>query len=310
MKLTNILGGLGLVAAGLLLGVQISRTILVEKSDSLPEPPARKVSAQPQEPRPGDHSKYHIGRSEGPSGLYLDLMKHSLTDLIYEDSAVVRRRREEGKDRGGRAYTMIGMERMDNLHQLADDVLTRGVPGDFIEAGAWRGGATIFMRAVLKARGITDRMVWVADSFEGLPEPDLEQYPADDGMDFSKIDHFAVSVEQVKRNFDRYGLLDEQVRFLKGWFKDSLPEAPIEKLAILRVDADLYESTMDALVHLYPKVSPGGYVIVDDYGCFEACAKSVHDFVDKYGIDAEIKIIDWTGVYWQKPTDEAPGEPK
>ena len=66
---------------------------------------------------------------------------------------------------------------------------------------------------------------------------------------------------------------------------------------------------MDALVHLYPKVSPGGYVIVDDYGCFEACAKSVHDFRDKFGIDAEIKIIDWTGVYWQKPADETAGAP-
>jgi len=195
---------------------------------------------------------------------------------------------------------MIGIARLRNLQFVIEDVLERDVPGDLIEAGAWRGGATIFMRAVLKAHGVTDRAVWVADSFEGLPPPNIEKYPADEGMNLHLYAALSVSVENVKRNFARFGLLDDQVKFLEGWFKDTLPDSPIEKLSVLRIDADLYESTMDALVHLYPRLSPGGYVIIDDYGAFKACAKSVHDYRKRQGITEEIYRIDWTGVFWQK----------
>jgi O-methyltransferase len=89
-----------------------------------------------------------------------------------------------------------------------------------------------------------------------------------------KARELAVSLEQVKANFDRYGLLDDQVRFLKGWFRDTLPVAPIERLAVLRLDGDMYESPMDTLVNLYPKLSEGGYVIVDDYGAIPACRQA------------------------------------
>ena len=232
--------------------------------------------------------------------LYLDLMKRSLLDLIYENRPQIRRFRVQGRDWPSRAMTMIGRKRLDNPQLLGEDVIARGVPGDFIETGAWRGGATIFMRAVHKAHGVTDRVVWVADSFEGLPAPNPEKYPADAGFDISEFELMAVPIEEVKRNFQRYGLLDEQVRFLKGWFKDTLPGAPIEQLAILRLDGDLYESTMDALVPLYPKLSTGGYVIVDDYGALAPCRKAIHDYRERHGISAPMKRIDWAGVYWQK----------
>jgi macrocin-O-methyltransferase TylF-like protien len=101
-------------------------------------------------------------------------------------------------------------------------------------------------------------------------------------------------------NFRRYGLLDEQVRFLKGWFRDTLPSAPIKTLALLRLDGDLYESTMDALSALYRKVVPGGFVIIDDYGDFEPCRRAIHEFRDKSGIDDPIERIDDSGVYWRK----------
>jgi hypothetical protein len=156
------------------------------------------------------------------------------------------------------------------------------------------------MRAVLKAHGVKDRTVWVADSFEGLPPPNPEKYPADAGMTLHEATFFAVSLETVKNNFSRYGLLDDQVKFLKGWFKDTLPSAPIEKLAVLRLDGDLYESTMDALVHLYPKLSPGGYIIVDDYGTVFPCKKAVSDYRKKHNITEPIIKIDWAGAYWQK----------
>ena len=101
----------------------------------------------------------------------------------------------------------------------------------------------------------------------------MEAYPDDAGHDMSGVSTLMVGADQVRANFDRYGLLDDQVRFLEGWFADTLPMAPIEQLAILRLDGDLYESTMDALVPLYEKVSPGGFVIVDDYGAWEPCRR-------------------------------------
>jgi O-methyltransferase len=105
----------------------------------------------------------------------------------------------------------------------------------------------------------------------------------------------------VQANFARYGLLDGQVRFLPGWFRDTLPCAPIEHLALMRLDGDLYESTIIALESLYPKLSPGGFVIIDDYdGWDPGCRTAVHDFRDRHGIEAPIVHIDWAGVWWQR----------
>lgn len=198
------------------------------------------------------------------------------------------------------AETMIGMKRLDNLQYCIRDVLARKVPGDLIECGTWRGGATIFMRGALLAYDDRDRRVWVADSFQGLPAPNPKLYPADIDDQLFKADQLAVPVDSVRLNFARYGLLDERVKFLVGWFKDTLPHAPIERLAILRVDADMYEGTSQALDSLYSKVSPGGYVIVDDYGAVEACRRAVDKFRKEHGISASLEKIDWTGVYWQK----------
>ncbi len=181
------------------------------------------------------------------------------------------------------------------------------IPGDLIETGVWWGGATIFMRAILKAYGITDRTVWVADSFEGVPPPDAEKYPADAGWDLAQFDCLAVSLEDVRANFDRYGLLDQQVRFLKGWFRDTLPTAPIEQLAVLRLDGDLYESTMDALSNLYPKLSVGGYAIIDDY-MVSACAKAVQDYRRQHGINEKIEVIDTEGIFWRKKVASQPND--
>jgi hypothetical protein len=230
--------------------------------------------------------------------LYLDLMKLTLTDLIYLDDPKGREARINGGDWPGRAHTMVGLKRLNNLQFCMEDVLKRGIPGDFIECGAWRGGATILMRAVLKSHGVTDRRVWVADSFEGLPVPNAAKYPAD-AEAATSAGAMAVSLEQVQENFRRYGLLDDRVVFLKGWFSETLPKAPIERLAVLRVDGDLYESTMDALTNMYAKVSVGGYVIVDDYGSEPPCKKAVEDFRSAHHVTSELKQIDWTGVYWK-----------
>jgi O-methyltransferase len=209
--------------------------------------------------------------------------------------------REEGRDWPSRAESMIGLKRMQNIQDCIEHVLADGVPGDLIETGVWRGGATIFMRAVLKAYGDTSRTVWVADSFAGLPKPNQEEFAADAGDTHWRWSGLAVGVEQVRHNFARYGLLDDQVRFLVGWFKDTLPGAPIESLSVIRLDGDMYESTWQAIEVLYPKLSPGGFCIVDDFGTHVSQAQqAVHDYRAEHGITEEIVDIDGTGAYWRK----------
>jgi O-methyltransferase len=271
--------------------------------------------------------------------LYLDLLKRTITGAVAEDndsilggvrtsgSPVLRKRladsvgraigrfgfevsykkpydpelRAIGRDWPARADSMIGLRRMDNIQECIETVIRDGVPGDLIETGVWRGGATIFMRGVLKAHGDLERTVWAADSFEGLPPPDAARYPADEGDTFYKVDGLAVGVDQVRHNFERYGLLDDQVRFLVGWFKDTLPRAPIDQLAVMRLDGDLYESTWQAIEALYPKLAPGGFCIVDDYGDLVAqCQRAIHDYRDAHGITEEIVDVDGFGAYWRK----------
>lgn len=241
--------------------------------------------------------------------LYLDLLKRCLANTIYGDSNIFpgaqssdysHRLRESGRDWPAVAHTMIGLKRLDSLQNCVELVLANDVPGDLIETGVWRGGASILMRAVLKANGETARTVWVADSFEGLPKPDPEQYPADAGDQHFTYRELAVPLEQVEENFRCYGLLDSQVRFVKGWFRDTLPTLTAEHFALIRLDGDMYESTIVALESLYPKLSPGGIVIIDDYGAIQGCRQAVDDFREKYSISESIQIVDWTGIYWAK----------
>src|SRR5262249_42892771 len=171
--------------------------------------------------------------------------------------------RANGRDWPSRAHTMVGLKRLDNLQFCVETVLQEQIPGDFLETGVWRGGASIFVKGCLAAHGDRTRRVWLADSFCGLPPPDDDRFPADRGWDFSERKELAVSRSEVEANFRSYGLLDDRIHFLEGWFKDTLPAAPVGRLAVLRMDGDLYESTIQALDTMYEKVSPGGFVIVD-----------------------------------------------
>lgn len=208
--------------------------------------------------------------------------------------------RMNGLDWPANADSMIGMKRMNNIEFCVKEVVRNNIPGDLIETGVWRGGATILMRALLYAMNETQRTVYVADSFEGLPKPN-EKYEADKGDIHYIYKELAVPQEEVMQNFDKYGLLDNQVKFLKGWFKDTLPHAPIQQLAIARLDGDMYESTMDALSALYPKLSIGGFLIIDDWGAVEGCRKAVLEYRERHGITEEIiEIGDGIGVYWKR----------
>lgn len=196
------------------------------------------------------------------------------------------------------AETMLSPRRLDNIQEAVTTVIREEIRGDLIETGVWRGGGSILMRAVLAAYGEGDRIVWAADSFEGLPKPD-EQHAADADDQHWRYRELAVGLEEVRQNFARYGLLDDQVRFLPGWFSDTLPGAPIDSLAVLRLDGDMYGSTLDAIEPLYPKVSPGGFVIVDDYG-LETCRRAIEDFRAQHEIREPLVRVDSTGVFWRK----------
>ncbi len=228
--------------------------------------------------------------------LYIDNIKKCLLDTIH------RERLDENDHTNWvtpNSATMIGETGLNKIQFLVEDILKNNIPGDLIETGVWRGGATIFMRAILKAYQITNRNVWVADSFEGLPKPNDILYPSDKEDSHHKIEYLKVSLDTVKSNFKKYGLLDDQVKFLKGWFKDTLPSAPIKQLSLLRLDGDMYESTMDALKNLYHKLSIGGYIIIDDW-TLPGAKIAVLDFRQENNITDEICDINKWTMYWQK----------
>ena len=246
--------------------------------------------------------------------LYLELLKKSLSGTLFSREPDI-----DNVNRSvyvasmydhyirGRAVTLLPLGRLDNLRNCVAEVLQQGVPGDLIETGVWRGGATIFMRALLKAYGDEIRVVWAADSFEGLPEPDAERFPKEHASFHHPImqrhsKKLAVTLEDVQANFAAYNMLDERVRFIKGWFKDSLPGAPIDKLALMRLDGDFYESTMDALTHLYDKLSVGGVVIIDDYGEDEwtYCRDAVDQFREQRNITDPLIRVDSKCCWWRR----------
>ena len=235
--------------------------------------------------------------------MYVELLKKCVSDSIYvsnltgTDIKVNKDQLENGTVWPDRAHTMIGLKRLNNVQFCIEEVLKNGIEGDVIETGVWRGGSTIFMKGLLKHYDSNKRL-FVADSFEGLPPPD-PKYPADKGELYHTIKFLAVSVEEVISNFSKYDLLDDKVIFLKGFFEHSLPNAPIDKLSILRLDGDMYSSTIQVLETLYSKLVSGGYIIIDDYG-LQGCNKAVTDFRVKNSITETIINIDNSGVYWKK----------
>jgi O-methyltransferase len=241
---------------------------------------------------------------------YVDLMIRCVANTIYKDPSnmsVLRGRaayseheRTLGRDWPSIAHTMIGVKRLRSLADQVIDVVKNDIPGDFIETGVWRGGACALVRGIFNAMEAAERKVYVADSFEGLPAPSPDVYPDDLGMQFHTYEPLSVSEDLVKDTFKAYGLLADNVVFVKGWFKDTLHLIDAEQFAIVRLDGDMYESTIQAIEALYPKLSVGGYLIVDDYGMIKACRKAIHDYRDAHGIAEEIVNIDNVGVYWQR----------
>ena len=231
----------------------------------------------------------------------LEELKLALTGIDRQDPSHVGRwdedARRAGHDWPSTALTMIGTRRLDSLQECIEIALADDVPGDLIECGVWRGGACIFMRAVLAVHGVTDRVVWVSDSFQGMPGPRYDQ----EEWTFPEL---VVSLEEVTGNFEAHGLLDGQVQFLPGWFRDTLP-GPVGQLAVLRLDGDYYSSTAHVLEALYPLLSPGGFCIIDDWN-FPTCQRAVNEYREAHGIAEPVIPIEGCGpyegmaVYWRR----------
>jgi O-methyltransferase len=257
---------------------------------------------------------------------YLDLLVKAVTHTLYGVTATVEMPEEligdvkiltevdwtaeefqraaeeariDGRDWPQYAQTMVGVKRLENVRRCVETVIAEDIDGDLIEAGVWRGGVGILMRGVLAAYG-SPRHVWLADSFQGLPPPD-EAFPEDSESQAHRWDQLSVSLDEVRASFERYALLDEQVHFVEGWFRDTLPQLRGRQWALVRLDGDMYESTLQGLENLYDDLSPGGFLIVDDYGALEPCQRAVDEFRAGRGIDAPMVEVDWTGVYWRKP---------
>lgn len=303
-----------------------------------------------------------IPLSDSARDCYLDLLQRALTNLLYEDLSLMTygrsrkagltagfdlERRIAGEDVPWQAHTMVGWKRLKNVRYCVETAITENVPGDFVELGVLRGGASILMRGVMRAHEQNDRRVYACDTF--VPRPKLSSFtrcfllpvvsifasipipafqrwicsefirvsgsfpatenPSEEliGMTLFTLRHLdlmsyhrGTGLEDVKSNFARYGLLDEQVIFLKGFFSETLSNAPIEKLALMRLDGDTFESTRDVLKLLYSKLSPGGFCIIDDYHSFTDCQTAVDRFREEQGITEKFVQIDNQSVYWRK----------
>ena len=207
--------------------------------------------------------------------------------------------RQNGDDWTYLGDTMTGWARIDNVHKLLKDVFDHNIPGDYIETGVWRGGSSMFARAVMHAYGQAHRKSYVCDSFAGLPPSARNLDNLDKGWDGTP--YLEVHQDIVVDGFEKYSMLDENVFFVKGFFNDTMPHVRplVDSFSVMRLDGDMYESTVDVLYHLYDKLSVGGYVIMDDWDGFPSKTACL-DFFATHGISPQVIKIDTLSAYWQK----------
>lgn len=232
---------------------------------------------------------------------YLDLLQMLLLNIIYEDN-------EEGIIQGSvhpeNALTMIGLRRMVNLKNLLIETIRNNIEGDILEAGCWRGGAMMYARAILNAYDNNNKKVYCCDSFEGIPRMDDAKYYLDRiAYQYEFLNKNPV--EKVIKNFNRLGL-NEGTIIVKGYFHNTFPKINVNRLSLLRLDGDTYNSTYISLFYMYPKLSVGGYIIIDDYIDWLGCREATNTYRQENNITEQIYFVDYEygeilrGVYWKK----------
>jgi O-methyltransferase len=189
---------------------------------------------------------------------------------------------------------MVGHLRLHNIRKVLESVVKNDVPGDFVEAGAWRGGACIYAKAVLEVLGEGQkRKVYAMDAFEPLPGT------------YEAADYLSVDIEAVRHNFEKYGLLDDNVKLVKGMFSKTVPElaASGNPIAVLRIDGNTYEAYQDTMYLLYKLIPIGGFVIFDDLGTHLGVQKFWIDFKKEQNLPEAMIFIDDNSAFFQKTQD-------
>eukprot|EP01065_Artemidia_motanka_P021997 TRINITY_DN26216_c0_g1_i1.p1 TRINITY_DN26216_c0_g1~~TRINITY_DN26216_c0_g1_i1.p1 ORF type:complete len:448 (+),score=134.48 TRINITY_DN26216_c0_g1_i1:63-1406(+) len=235
------------------------------------------------------------GGGSGPAELYLYTLRNSLTGALLTTDAFVpnigsalarttfdHSKRLNGEDWPVSGMTMSGVKRVDVLHELLHRAYReKKLDGAFLEAGVWRGGSCIYAKGFLRAYGLR-RQVFVVDSFRGLPH---KEHPRDAAF-WAYLNYVSVPQELVEDHFRRYQLYDDDVVFVKGWFGNTLPalRSRVGSVAILRLDGDMYKSTLEVLCSMYDRLQVGGYWIVDDWNVPSAIL-AVTYFIGNHSIE-------------------------
>ncbi|HET8673832.1 MAG TPA: TylF/MycF/NovP-related O-methyltransferase, partial [Thermoleophilaceae bacterium] len=215
---------------------------------------------------------------------------HKLANPVRYMSTAMRRLRwerdtgalpDDPAGTGGLAYAGLGRVRLEHLGSCLEELRAGSVAGDFVDCCTGRGGAAIFMRGFLEARELSEPRVWVADRFDGSGP------------------RFAPDLNGVREAFARFRLLDERVMFLEGPPSRTLAEAAIGEIALLRIDSRGPEEIRSVLEALYPRVAPGGFVIVDGYGA-PGCDAAVDEFRSAAAAGEQLERVDWSAVTWRK----------
>jgi len=204
-----------------------------------------------------------------------------------------------------RNFTMTSVERMHALYDGVRHVVACGVPGDLVECGVWKGGSAMLMALTLEALGDTERRLWLYDTFAGMTRPEEVDRRARDGSDtitrwefFDREGHNEwayAGLDEVRGNMRATGYPESRIVYVEGEVEQTLPMRIPERIALLRLDTDWYRSTRHELDHLFPRLQPGGVLVLDDYGSFEGARKAVDEYLAEHDIALFLHRIDSTG---------------
>ncbi len=207
-------------------------------------------------------------------------------------------------------FTMTSMERLFALRRSVEYIVKWSIPGDIVECGVWKGGSMMAVALTLIELGATDRKLYLFDTFEGMSSPTAvdRDSSGEAAVDLlqradkktSKVWGYC-PLDAVRRAMHDTGYDDDKVLFVKGKAEETIPNYAPKEIAILRLDTDWYESTYHELKHLYPRLSVGGVLIIDDYGHWEGAKRAVDEYIDQQNLRLLLHRIDYTGRICVKP---------
>ncbi len=197
-------------------------------------------------------------------------------------------------------YTLVPIERCFTLYQSVNYILKNNIAGDFVECGVWKGGSCMLIALILKDAAVTDRKIYMYDTFQGMTEPGVmdgeeEKKQWKEGRVSDSLNNMCYSpLEEVTQNMKLTGFENNQLILITGKVEETIPGNIPQSISLLRLDTDWYESTKHELQHLYPLLSKHGILIVDDYGAWQGAQKAVDEFFQNVS-NTFISRIDYTG---------------